>query len=1118
MNVLPEKIGPYVVLAPLGAGTMGTVYRAQHEDTKSIVAIKTVGEFSETLIPRIRREIYALSRLQHPGIVAILDQGEEAGRPWYAMSLVQGVNLRDYCRFGDFNMDRDATSPGFRDPQVREDQIRRILTLIKRLCEPLAHLHGEGIIHRDLKPENVIVQKGGIPVLVDFGLSSQFTLNRRESFSMDGGISGTALYMSPEMLRSEPLDARSDLYALGCILYEMIAGVPPFRGKTTIDTIVAHLEGKARPLLELVSGIHPDLDALVKGLLALLPRERIGYADHVASMLVRLGADEPSVFGDYRPRPYIYRPDIMGRATEMDRLQELLENEQSGHGGMLFVGGESGVGKTRLVVEFAKRAQAQDVLVLQGQCTVSGSRSLEAFQDVFQWVADYCRARGEQETHRIVGERVAVLSQYFPSLENLNPKLENPTVLSGAEGLIRLQTCIAQTLFALSQRRSVLLILEDLQWVDELSVHVLQYLLRSSQLAANRLCIVGTYRTEEVREDLKSLIHQVQPLHLRRLHAAEITSMIGEMLALDAPPAELSASLIDLSDGNPFFVAEFLHTAVEQGVLSRNKNCVWEVGSIQPGEELRLSDSLRTLLIRRLQSFPLHSIQLLQACCVVGRETPANVSQAVSELTSEDWLKAVSDLVLRRILEESTGESLRFAHDKIREIGYEQIPELQRKDLHRKTAEILEKLPSSSEDSATLADHWTRAGFATQAARYHLAAARRGSSRFSLKEAKRHYRDYLTIADESDLQTSYIRTEFAREVLCSLGSNRDAIEELKRVVSVAESHRDSYLLALALLGIANAENQLGSFEESERSAIRAQKLLGDQHPAEMGEALRVQAINHWHHGNIEGARSLYEQVLQIQRNINNRIEQAKTISNLATLCWSQGDHLQSRALFEEAIQLHRELGQRRAEGISLNNLAVTYHLDGPFENARMLHEQALDIHRKIGERRMEGVSLSNLGYVSYRSGDIQLAELHLREGLAIQREVGDRLSQAQTLCMLGHLVRVCKGSMDEASPIIHEAETIARGIDARIDLAALLCEEGHLALSSAQDGRPALKEARKLALDAGVGLNSEQGRAIETLGRAVQAFEAGLPLFRGVRFQDIPAPVREWLRATGQCN
>jgi hypothetical protein len=348
-----QAIGPYRLLELLGCGSMSAVYRAEHLRSGRLVALKAVQAPWAALPPLIRREIHALGRLRHPGVVQILDSGTHKGLPWYAMELLEGPTLREQARRLELRRPEELLEP---------------LGVVRRLCEALAYVHGEGIVHRDLKPDNVLLRPDGRPVLVDFGFLAEWPAALgRESLAADALQAGTPLYLAPELLRGRMADARADLYSLGCVLYELLAGRPPFEGSAA-EVCQAQLHAQARPLSELAPWVPAKLEALVLRLLAKEPRKRLGYATDVAAALGALGAHDGSEESRPQPRAYLYRPGFVGRAQTLQALEGHLARAEAGQFGVVLIGGESGVGKTRLLMELELRARARGIRVLTGEC------------------------------------------------------------------------------------------------------------------------------------------------------------------------------------------------------------------------------------------------------------------------------------------------------------------------------------------------------------------------------------------------------------------------------------------------------------------------------------------------------------------------------------------------------------------------------------------------------------------------------------------------------------------------------------------------------------------------------------------------------------------------------
>ena len=439
---------------------MGVVYRAVHRDTGQVAAVKTVRVPDARMLASIRREIYALSRVRHPNVVRILDEGVSGALPWYAMEYLDGVTLRDWigaawddhdavtvrggapsmvaasttARYGQEDPSGARSVGAYRDagasvPQAAGGRLGELVTLARRLCAPLAYLHGQGITHRDLKPTNIIVRPDGSPVVMDFGIVTRFHgVAGREVLEVGGEIVGTAAYMAPEQVNGELVDARADLYALGCMLYEGITGRVPFIDRNPL--VVADMHLSLRPVRpsSMVDGVPLALEAIVLRLLAKDPRDRFGHADDVAAALAALGMGTGTGTGDlaeaYRPSAYLYRPGLSGRGGLVGTLCAQLRPVSDGRGVFVALGGESGVGKTRLAAEVASAATLQRYTVVACEClpiaTEGGDEvrgaPLHPFRSLLQSVADRCHQEGEAATLRLLGPRARVLAAYAPAL------------------------------------------------------------------------------------------------------------------------------------------------------------------------------------------------------------------------------------------------------------------------------------------------------------------------------------------------------------------------------------------------------------------------------------------------------------------------------------------------------------------------------------------------------------------------------------------------------------------------------------------------------------------------------------------------------------------------------
>src|SRR5579859_4955100 len=251
----------YTVERELGAGGMATVYLAHDIRHDRKVALKVLGsELAAAIgVERFLREIQIAARLSHPHIVPLYDSGEVDGRPYYVMPYIEGESLRQRLR-------RSGALP-----------VGEAVQLAREVVDALAYAHEHGIVHRDVKPENILVHAGHA-VVTDFGIARAISAAGGVELTRTGVTVGTPLYMSPEQIVGDPVDGRSDVYSLGCTLYEMLAGAPPYTGSSSLAVLASHSVDPVPALRQLRAGVPVALEQTVRRAMAKLPAERYAGA------------------------------------------------------------------------------------------------------------------------------------------------------------------------------------------------------------------------------------------------------------------------------------------------------------------------------------------------------------------------------------------------------------------------------------------------------------------------------------------------------------------------------------------------------------------------------------------------------------------------------------------------------------------------------------------------------------------------------------------------------------------------------------------------------------------------------------------------------------------------
>ncbi|HMM29574.1 MAG TPA: serine/threonine-protein kinase, partial [Aggregatilineaceae bacterium] len=308
-----QQLGPYEILEPIGRGGMATVYRAHQPSMDRDVAIKIISaelaaepEFAE----RFEREARIIARLQHPHILPVFDFGREGEMTYLVMRLMEGGNLAHELRGGAL-------------------PVKRAVELTRQIASALDYAHLRGIVHRDLKPTNVLLDNLGNAYLTDFGIAKMLGGGPTTGLTATGAVMGTPTYMAPEQWRAEPIDGRTDIYALGVIVYQMLVGQVPFAAETPHGLMYQHLDMEPpRP-----HSVKPDLplsiEPVIDKALAKRPEDRYASAGELAAALEQ-AIQQPARL----PEQTLFEAGRSGAtAAELDALEDrMAEEEMIRHG------------------------------------------------------------------------------------------------------------------------------------------------------------------------------------------------------------------------------------------------------------------------------------------------------------------------------------------------------------------------------------------------------------------------------------------------------------------------------------------------------------------------------------------------------------------------------------------------------------------------------------------------------------------------------------------------------------------------------------------------------------------------------------------------------------------
>ena len=915
----------YVIQEKLGEGGMGAVYRAQDRLTGDTIALKRVTIASHQLDFASRasmggngnvrlalaQEFRTLSSLRHPHIISVLDYGFDANRqPYFTMDLLEGAQT--------------LLDAGEKQPV--ETQVR----LLIQVLQALAYLHRRGILHRDLKPANVLVNVQGQAQVLDFGLSAAVEHAK--------GVAGTLAYMAPEVVQSQPVSQASDIYSVGMMAYQLFTGRYPFNMRSPAR-LMAHIVA----LEPDVSAIeNPELAVVVARLLAKDPAARYNDADAVIRDLSAAVAQQPPPESIAIRESFLQAAQFIGRETELAQLTDSLHNAMQGQGSTWLVGGESGVGKSRLVDELRTLALVDGALVLRGQAVEGGGLPYQLWRDVVR------RLVLSTELNDL---EAGVLREIVPDIgQLLGRDVPDAPELTGTAGQQRLVFAIADVFKR--QKQPVVLIVEDLQWATE-SLTVLRHL--NGIVQPLPLLIIGNYRNDE-RPDLPDELPQMQVMALSRLDEDCIAELSASMLGEGGRQPQVVELLQKETEGNVFFLVEVVRALAEEaGQLSN-------VGSMTLPESV-FAGGIQRIVQRRLAKVPAELQTLSKLAAVLGREVDrAVLRQIVPSEQVEAWLITCANAAVLDVQD----DRWRFAHDKLRESLVIDLSDNERPALHRQAAEAIETVyPDDRAYAIRLARHWHEAGNETKEGHYATIAGKHALNLSAYQDAIRLLSRVLVLTPEAD---------FAGRAmwLVQLGHSYSSLSNFPMAVQ----HLDEGL---------NLARKSGSQRE------------------EVG-ALNQLSVIAWRQGDYAKAAQLAEQALPLAREIGDQAGAASSLNNRGIVEAMQGNYVTAQPFFEAALALRREISDNLGAGAILMNLGALTAMAGDLEKSQQYLIESLTLTREAGNRRLMAECLGNLGQLNERLGNDEEAQRYSEEGLVIYKNIGDRKGQARELINLGFLM------------------------------------------------------------------------------------------------------------------
>jgi tetratricopeptide (TPR) repeat protein/tRNA A-37 threonylcarbamoyl transferase component Bud32 len=1004
----------YHIVRFITSGATGNVYLVEdlldHGELRALKTIRTDRMNAES-IKTIRNEFSLLRQFRHPCIVQAYECGEVLAsdvpellnQMFLTLEYVEGAGLFEATR------------------ERRWDEIAQI---VFQCAHALDYIHRHGLIHFDVKPSNILVIEeknapGGFPLakIIDFGLAAHAIE------SLDNPVRGTVEYMAPELTGGAPYDHRVDLYSLGVTLYEIIARRLPIRGKDSLETLKKHQSETPEGIDSVVPDTPQEIVTVVMTLLQKDPNERFARAREIGQRVKPLLRDHARLERMVAAIPSV---KFFGRSAEISAVLNTLQHRVLYHENQIYpepasfvcIVGEKGIGKTALLSECTRRAQAEGMSVLSVQCAAGLEASLGSLQRLIDELRFAVRVHPAGK-----GTPAAGLEEYYAKNLEWFFNAGAPTRLSqirSAEKRRSLHTRMAEFLAQASRIQPFIISIDDLHRADKWSIELLALLGRKT-IDAHWTIVTASGSAETYGAILPPAREKIDFLYLAGLGEEALTDVLKMELEESGIPAGLVQSVIAALGDSPCIVKEwlgFLRGTLPHVTLEAIGKAAGDIGATK-----RVSPKVDELYRSRWRELPKNGKRIVELLSCSGEPLEIRLLQ---KILSSPFSKPDIDSLIR-------GGSVTYVHERgalvigplhYRLSVYSSLG-ARKKALHKKIAEGLLRVHRGEAEQwpGRIAEHFKLAGVKEKALKFYEQAAAYAARQDKMQESIRYLEEARQLASDKRRATAIARQlagkydlieqyEKAEKLYRGLLSERGAGEKntYRDLIALGtiqmhrgafEESRDNFERALKITATIDQKLEVeekiidiavarGEFKEAKD---RAHKIIGNipdpKKYSRMSALYTKLGIVHFYEANYEASAHNFLQAYEILKNEKDRSTLIAPLLNIGNVCSAQGKYAEAIDYWKRALRHAKAVGNVHEQAQILNNLGIAEYSQGHYETAESNYLKGIALFTELQHRPGIMLCTSNLGEVFLVQALYEKAIAGWKQCLSFYEEIKD---------------------------------------------------------------------------------------------------------------------------------